>query len=291
MTIGVVGDLILDHYIFGKSSRMSPEAPVPVLTVENEEYRLGGAGNVYENLKTLGVDAVFPAVIAKDKYWGIVQSLMKFKTPIFDETRKTTIKTRILDGGRHVVRIDKEDTHEIGRHLETDIMGQLKDADGIIIADYDKGIMTHSLIQKIMKLGKPVFVDPKNRHFNDYCGAVLFKANRKEIADGMGVVLSNDRLEEIGCALLKQVSAKNVLITMGKDGMALFNGEVHRIPSHRAKVADVSGAGDTVMAVMATAMLKGYKSFEAAQMASKAAAWVCERVGAVPYEGASLWNG
>jgi len=295
----VLGDLMLDRYLWGKVSRISPEAPVPVVDIDSQSVRSGGAANVSANVTRLGAKSIPIGVIGGDDAGQTLIQLFKEKDLpvdglIVDPKRPTTEKTRIIAHDQHVVRTDYEIRDGISADIQKKIMACLEDhldADGIIIEDYNKGLLVPDLIKNIIKLARkkeiPVFVDPKFSHFFEYKHVTLFKPNRKEVADKMGVHLDIDsNLQEVGMNLLKRLNCAGLLITLGEHGMALFESQktMVRIPTRAKRVHDVSGAGDTVIATMAVALVSGSTLQEAATLANHAAGIVCGEVGIVPID-------
>ena len=296
--IVVVGDLMLDHYIWGSVAKISPEAPVPVVDVQKESYRFGGAANVINNLKNLGAD-VFPiGVLGQDRGGELLINLfqkedLSVEGLICAPQRTTTIKTRIIAHNQHVVRIDREIKSAIQAKIQKKIIDLLKthlnDADGLILEDYNKGLLTPALIEKIIKLARDkdirIMVDPKFDNFFAYKNTTLFKPNRKEIADKLGVTLkTKENIIAAGKKLQQRLHCQAVLITLGEEGMILFDTEEEplTISTKAVKVHDVSGAGDTVIATLAVAVAAGANFREAASIANYAAGIVCGEVGIVP---------
>jgi len=305
-TIAVIGDLMLDVYIWGKVSRISPEAPVPVVEVEEESYRLGGAANVGLNVHSLGGIPLLIGVIGYDREGTIVDALMKENNfeeggVFVDEERPTTVKTRIIAHSQHVVRIDKEDKKNITKGIEDKILSFLnenkKRIDGIILEDYNKGVLTKSLINRVIDFANKneiiITVDPKFDNFFEYKNVTLFKPNRKESEDALGMRLdSEESVIKAGKKLKELLNSKFLLITRGEKGMTLFNsdGQVDSIPTRARKVADVSGAGDTVIATITMALTACAEIREAATIANLAAGLVCEEVGIVPIDKENLYQ-
>lgn len=304
--IVVLGDLMLDRYIWGRVSRISPEAPVPVVEIESESFRFGGAANVAHNVCSLGTEVIPVGVIGDDGSGEVLKNLFKetdFPTDglFMDHERSTTVKTRIIAHSQHVVRTDREIRRGISRKIQRQILDFLEDClddvDGIIIEDYNKGLLVPSFIEGVLglaeKWNKLVFVDPKFDQFFDYRGVTLFKPNRKEVAAKLGVRLDSDSaLARAGEKLLNRLECKALLITLGEEGMALFEPEKSwiKIPTRAVKVHDVSGAGDTVIATMAVSMASGSNLQEAATIATYAAGIVCGEVGIVPVDRERLFQ-
>ncbi|MCX8056135.1 MAG: D-glycero-beta-D-manno-heptose-7-phosphate kinase [Ignavibacteria bacterium] len=304
--IAVIGDLMLDVYIWGKVARISPEAPVPVVEVQEESYRFGGAANVGMNIKSLGGKPILIGVIGYDREGTIIDALMEEndfeKEGIFyDEDRPTTVKTRIIAHNQHVVRIDKEDKRDISNEIEEKILNYLNqnktNINAIILEDYNKGMLTKNLIHKVIEFAKSnnmiITVDPKFDNFFEYKNVTVFKPNRKETEDALGIRLdSEERVLEAGKLLKEKLNPQYLLLTRGEKGMTLFNEDssVLNIPTRARKVADVSGAGDTVIATLTMALAAGANIEEAATIANLAAGLVCEEVGVVPVDRELLYQ-
>jgi rfaE bifunctional protein kinase chain/domain len=298
--IAVVGDLMLDRYIWGSVSRISPEAPVPVIDMEQEQDRLGGAANVAKNVKSLGGEPVLVGVIGADNSGRRLHEILretKFSTDgvVVDGERPTTVKTRVIAHSQHVVRIDREMKTDISFIIQNKILDCLRrdidSIDGVIIEDYNKGVVVKGLIRQIIDLArqakKPILIDPKYNNFFEYQNVTLFKPNRKEVEEALGIRLKDgDSVARAGKSLMEQLHADNVLLTLGEHGMTLFekDGTVSSIPTMARNVADVSGAGDTVIATLAMALAAGAGMREAATLANFAGGIVCGSVGIVPIE-------
>ncbi|MGH1365491.1 MAG: D-glycero-beta-D-manno-heptose-7-phosphate kinase [Calditrichia bacterium] len=304
--IMVIGDLMLDRYLWGQVTRISPEAPVPIINIEDDEVRFGGAANVANNIVGLGAEPVLVGTIGDDNGGEIFRRLLAEKKLtaaglIVDSSRPTTIKTRIIGNDQQIARVDREKTHSISTEVQDRILQQVRDlivdVDAIILQDYNKGMMLPGLIKGIVEIaGKAdtiVTVDPKFDHFLEYRGVTLFKPNRKETEEALVMRLDSDEAVcEAGSLLLKELSAKAVLITLSERGVALFERDEEPVFTHtRArKVADVSGAGDTVIAAVTVALAAGASFKEAVSMANYAAGVVCGEVGVVPITRAHLMS-
>ncbi len=298
--IAVIGDMMLDIYFWGDVKRISPEAPVPVLEVENEFYRFGGAANVALNISALNGIAEPIGVIGYDNYGTIFNSLLSEQKIshhglIVDESRPTTAKTRVIADSQHVVRIDKESKETIAKDIQNKIFDYVKSIinklDGIILQDYNKGVLSSSLIAQLIELANKnntlVTVDPKFNNFYEYKNVTVFKPNRKEAEDILGMKIKTDvDVSFAGNTLLKKLNSKNVLLTLGEDGIAVFEkGKPEkRMPTKARKVADVSGAGDTVISTLTIALAAGANIYEASYLANYAGGIVCEEVGIIPIE-------
>lgn len=289
----VIGDLILDCYIWGKVSRISPEAPVPIVEVTNDTFMLGGAANVAYNIAALGGKATVVGVAGRDRAGKILREILDEKgigTAIFDDSRPTTMKTRVIAHNQQIVRFDKEDKTKISERVFRDVKGFLKEAvsdyDAVIVSDYKKGIVSPELMKVILAAagskGKFVAVDPKVGHFHLYKGVSLVTPNLTEASHGSGIEIKDEKtLQKAGETLLKKLSCKAVLITRGEEGMSLFEkGKVVHIPTAARHVYDVTGAGDTVIAAFALAYVSGAALEQAAIIANHAAGIVVGEVGA-----------
>lgn len=297
-TIAVVGDLMLDRYVWGKVARISPEAPVPVVEVASESANLGGAANVANNIHGLGATAIPVGVIGEDLAGEQLHGLVReagFKTEgILRLTgRMTTVKTRVLAHNQHVVRVDRESNSHIDEETATRVLNFLSELapqlDAIVLEDYNKGMLTPELIREIIHLAGarhiPVTVDPKFANFFAFEGATVFKPNRKEAAEALALPLVHSvEIREAAARLQARLSCANVLITLGSEGMLLRteNGGEHMIPTKAQKVHDVSGAGDTVIGTLTAALAAGACALDAALLANYAAGVVVAEPGAVP---------
>ncbi len=296
--IAVVGDLMVDRYYWGKVSRVSPEAPVPVVEVESESVRLGGAANVANNIQALGGDPILVGLIGDDHPGEVFLETLKERHLatsgiVVEPSRPTTIKTRVIAHGQHVVRIDNESKLECPEHLRHKIIDAVKysihDLAGIIVEDYNKGVITKEVIPELIavanKYHKIITVDPKFNNFFDYKNVTVFKPNRREVEEVLGGRLKTlDDVITVGKEILARLSAQNVLLTRGEEGMSLFesNGEITHLPTNALSVQDVSGAGDTVISTLTLALAAGATIQEAAILANCAAGVVVGEVGIVP---------
>jgi len=298
----VVGDIILDKYILGRSERISPEAPVPVVDVEKVEFRLGGAANVANNLVSLGAEADLAGVIGKDVAGAKIMELVQergigFYSIIPEKGRVTTEKTRVIANGKHLCRIDSEVRVPITPESEARILEAMKKGyDVIIISDYGKGVVTRRIARMAGRLslgGSIVVIDPKEPHFSYYRWATCVKPNKREAETASKVKLDGVNLQALREAaerLQKLWRSKMILITLGADGMYLYDEEDGGtyIPGERVDVYDVCGAGDTALAVFAAALASGRTPVEAAQLANRAASIVVTRVGTSTVTGDDL---
>jgi D-glycero-beta-D-manno-heptose-7-phosphate kinase len=304
--IAVVGDMMLDSYYFGDASRISPEAPVPVVSVREERHRLGGAANVALNLLTLGAEPIPVGAVGDDNEGATFSALLK-KRGISDEgllwsdDRPTTAKTRVIAGSQHVVRVDRETTAPLseqsrGRLFDV-VASRVGELDAIILEDYNKGALAADLIARLLRLaeerGVVSAVDPKRENFFEYRNATVFKPNRKEAEDALRESAATEAgVEALGAALLERLTPRYAVLTLGEKGMAVFgkDGTFKRLPTKARKVADVSGAGDTVISTLTLALAAGADIVEAATLANEAAGVVCGEVGVVPVESDELFQ-
>jgi rfaE bifunctional protein kinase chain/domain len=281
----VVGDAMLDIYLAGDADRISPEAPVPVVSVHTRRYALGGAANVAANVAAIGAECRLLAVVGDDARGDslraeLAQNRLADRHIVVAAARPTTSKTRVTARGQQVVRIDEEIEDAIPAKTENQLLGQLDavmvDADAILLEDYNKGTLTPAVIERAMTLarrrGIPIVVDPKFKHFFAYRGATLFKPNRRELEQAMGATLDLAHPDALPTTLEK-LGVDNLLLTLGAEGMVLVtkDRQIGRIPTMAREVFDVSGAGDTVTAWVGTALAAGASVREAAQVANYAA--------------------
>lgn len=302
--IAVVGDLMVDRYYWGAVRRVSPEAPVPVVEVDSESVRLGGAANVANNIYALGGMPVVIGIVGDDHVGTVLRDLIRDagfdgSGLVTDSVRPTTVKTRVIAQGQHVVRIDNESRASCSTLLRQQLIDiirkEISTLDGIIIEDYNKGVVSRELIAEVVALarehGTIITVDPKFDNFLEYRNVTVFKPNRREAEEVLGGRLrSTGDVERAGKELLRLLGAENVLLTRGEDGMSLFeaNGNVFHLPSVAANVQDVSGAGDTVIATLTMALVSGADIREACILANCASGVVVGAVGIVPIRPAEL---
>ncbi|MBN2480697.1 MAG: hypothetical protein JXB19_03075 [Bacteroidales bacterium] len=305
----ILGDVMVDSYMWGNVSRISPEAPVPVLAYSKSENRLGGAANVALNIHSLGAVPVICSVIGTDENGRIFKELIRelnFPEEGIVESphRTTTIKTRILAGHQQLMRIDREDDHYLDKITEQLLLNNIKKIisagriDAIVFQDYDKGSITPLIIKEVISLGNarniPTLVDPKKRNFSLYGDATLFKPNYKELNEGINADIQKKDFESLYHAVKKlkeKAGFKMVLLTLSEEGMLLCQGENYDlIPTEVIDVADVSGAGDTVIGMASLCLAAGIDPYDMARLSNLAAGMVCERVGVVPVKKEWLLN-
>lgn len=298
--IAVIGDMMLDGYLWGDVKRISPEAPVPIVEIDNEFFRFGGAANVALNISKLGGNPIPMGVVGDDRNGEIFRELLKeenmdSKLLVSDSSRPTTTKTRVISSDQQIVRIDKESKQRISTEVEEILLSSLKSniesIDAIILEDYNKGVLSSSLIESIITLAneknKIITVDPKFDNFFSYKNVTVFKPNLKETEDAFGIKINSKKeIESIGFKLLDKINSKYLLLTLGADGMAIFEKEkeVKFISTKARKVLDVSGAGDTVISTLTLSLLADASISEATYLANYAGGLVCEEAGVVPIE-------
>ncbi len=291
----VAGDLILDEFIWGNVSRISPEAPVPVVWVNSENFMPGGASNVANNIRSLGGEVYLCGVVGDDSRGEVLQALLRKKgvhcEGIFaDKQRPTTQKTRVIAHHQQVVRIDREELGPVPDQVMKSMVGfvkeRIKNVDALIIEDYGKGVIVPTLVREIVKLAKKnkkiITVDPKETHFSYYRGVTTLTPNHHEAATMVGFKVKDDAsLEKAGRKLLQKLKCRIALITLGENGMAIFEEgkKMVKIPTVAQEVFDVSGAGDTVISAYTLALAGGASAIEAAHISNCAAGIVVGKVG------------
>jgi D-glycero-beta-D-manno-heptose-7-phosphate kinase len=303
----VIGDIMLDHYIWGRVDRISPEAPVPVVAVSNESIHLGGAANVAQNVVSLGGKVDLCGVIGKDDFGDrILRELKRLKIRtegvVLDGERPTTKKTRVIAHNQQVVRFDREERQALPERIRRNILefvtGRIRHLDGLVISDYAKGVISAELMKELIGLahqnGVRIIVDPKVSHMPFYKGVHVITPNMIEACGAAGVEHGSGGLEDdllmAGRILLDRLGCQGVLITRGEHGMSLFesDGKVTHIPTVAREVYDVTGAGDTVIATMALGLGSGAAMREAAILANYAAGIVVGIVGTATVQRSQL---
>ncbi len=291
----VLGDVMLDHYIWGKVERISPEAPVPVLEVQRDEYRLGGAANVALNLRALGSEPLLCGVLGSDIPGAQFTALLAEKNIrpsglITNSKCRTTLKQRIGSHNQQIVRVDFEETQDIPANLEKRVLSKLEKylprVEALIIEDYNKGLLTARVIRQAVDMARgqniPVLVDPKQKNFFLYENTDVFKPNYGEMQKNLGRIFANEE-EFNGAArqLKARLKCRYLVVTRGERGLYVYsnNEETHRIPTFAREIYDVSGAGDTVISALALALCSGCDIREAAVIANHAAGIVCGKIG------------
>ena len=301
----IVGDVMVDNYINGKVERVSPEAPVPVVDVTNIESRLGGAANVALNIKSLGATPIMVSVIGNDKEGQDLKKLLEdqniySKGLLMSDSRKTTTKTRVVGNNHQLLRFDhevKSDLNSVDSFLLEEYFDkEIEGVDVVIFEDYNKGVLhaqnIKSFIDKANKLGIPTIVDPKKNNFLEYQNTTVFKPNLKEIKEGLNLDASFERIVEVEYAislLESKLRNKMTLVTLSERGVIISNqGNFIQIPAHIRNIADVSGAGDTVVSVAALALAKNAEPNLIAELSNLAGGLVCEKRGVVPINKSEL---
>ena len=299
----IIGDVMIDSYMWGKVNRISPEAPVPIIMSTHQENRLGGAANVALNIQALGAKPILCSVIGKDPKAKTFFSLLKKQqlTPegiLEDENRKTTIKTRIISNNQHLLRVDEEVDFELEKEIEKKFINHIlhilssTNVNAIIFEDYDKGCITPSVIKKVVEFANkkniPTLVDPKRRNFLEYKNVTLFKPNFKELIEGSKIDIRKGDFEGIYKAakkLHKELLAKYLLVTLSELGVFIsYNNSYKTIPAEIRDIADVSGAGDTIISIASLCLAASLEPEIIAGISNLAGGLVCEKVGVVPVD-------
>ena len=293
----IVGDAMIDTYMWGEVNRMSPEAPVPVVEVQKHENRLGGAANVALNLKALGATPILCSVVGTGNRGIIFKELMDESNLstvgiLSTNKRKTTIKTRVIAENKHQLRIDEEETHPIQQAKEFLKLTEslMADIDVIVLQDYNKGVLTPEVIEGVIaaanQKGIPTIVDPKKQNFNSYKNCTIFKPNLAEIKAGMNIEFDANNVAEIEKAsaeLRTQLAAKGVLLTLSERGICInWEKGFKHTPAFKCNILDVSGAGDTVISVASLCLASLVDYTELSVLSTLAGGIVCEQVGVVP---------
>ncbi|HSE40302.1 MAG TPA: D-glycero-beta-D-manno-heptose-7-phosphate kinase [Acidobacteriota bacterium] len=293
LRILVIGDFMLDHYVTGRVDRISPEAPVPVVDVEGESYRLGGAGNVVMNALALGAKTIPIGVIGNDWAGKMVSDLLGEQNissgGLIETPRSTTLKTRIVAHQQQVVRVDREQRELVDEATEQKLADNfthnLDQADAIIVSDYSKGTLTPSLLSKILPAArlknKLLCLDPKVRHFSSYTPVTIITPNQAEAASVLGYpIVNEDDLKAAAKRIQQMIDCKALLITRGDKGMALFaEGKLTHVHAKAREVYDVTGAGDTVVTSLCLALAAGADVLSAVEIANAAAGVVVGKIG------------
>ncbi|MDR1343064.1 MAG: PfkB family carbohydrate kinase [Prevotellaceae bacterium] len=303
LTVMVIGDVMIDAYMWGKVNRISPEAPVPILASAQREHRLGGAANVALNLQALGATPLLCSVIGNDREGEVFMKTLGANGltqlgMLADSTRITTTKTRVIAGTQHLLRIDEETTKPLHENLEKAFCARIEQLitsekiDAIIFEDYDKGAITPGVIRRVVALANarkiPTLVDPKKRNFLEYRNVTLFKPNFKELCEGLKEDVdkqSYDAIFEAARKINRQMGVRYVVVTLSERGVLVSDGEQYSaIPAALRNITDVSGAGDTVISVASLCLSAGMATPMAAAVANLAGGLVCEKVGVVPVD-------
>jgi rfaE bifunctional protein kinase chain/domain len=299
----VIGDVMVDSYLWGEVTRISPEAPVPILSKSARENRLGGAANVALNLQAMGATPILCAIVGNDTSGQLFRQLLQQnqltdKGIIASSQRITTVKTRIISQNHHLLRVDDEDTTPITPTEETQLVSHIQQLlseskiHAIIFEDYDKGVITPAIINQVVEMaqqkGIPTLVDPKKRNFSHYHHVNFFKPNFKEFKEGRKLDIDKNNKAQLiaeAKAFMKETGIQTLMITLAEHGVFICS-EHHSefFPAQVRKIADVSGAGDTVISVSALCLAAGMPIEEIAQIANMAGGLVCEKPGVVPID-------
>jgi rfaE bifunctional protein kinase chain/domain len=310
LKILVIGDVMIDSYIWGSVERVSPEAPVPVVSIHSQEKRLGGAANVALNIKSMGASPILCSVIGDDdKKDEFIDLLTEEELTdiglIVDRTRMTTVKTRVISSHQHLLRIDEEIDYRLIPKIEDKFIEQISELvntgniDAVVFQDYDKGIITskviHSVVTVANSLDIPTLADPKRKNFMEYRNISVFKPNFAEFLDGLHVDVSKSDYKAIYDVVKRHLhdtqGIKNVLITLSELGIFVSDqGSFRNIPAEIRDIADVSGAGDTVISVAGVCHAAGMDIVRTAEIANLAGGLVCEKLGVVPVDRKELYE-
>ena len=301
LNVLIIGDVMLDSYIWGAVERISPEAPVPIINVKKKDFRLGGAANVALNIASLGAQPILCALIGDDDDGKkLIQRLDERKISkegiVVSAHRPTTVKTRIIASAQHVVRVDEESDTVVNAQEELEIMERIEKllplCQVVIFEDYDKGVLNDAIIEKTVQLATknniPTVVDPKKRNFLSYKGVTLFKPNLKELREGLKIEVeaSNQSTVERAVDQLKEkLNAAGVMLTLSEYGVYIdFQHEKIKLPAHEREIADVSGAGDTVVSIAALAVALKLSPRQIAFLSNLGGGLVCQHVGVIPID-------
>ncbi len=303
LNVLIIGDAMVDNYLWGKVDRISPEAPIPIVTVTKQENRLGGAGNVSLNIQAFGATPTLISIIGDDEKGRIFTELMNenklSNEGIFvDKKRITTLKTRVISGGKQISRVDHEVSTMIDHDFEIEVFDRIKkiienkNIEIVIFVDYDKGLITPWLIKNVITLAKSKNIltaaDPKSRNFNNYQNVDLFKPNFKEFKDGLNLQIEKTDMNELknySESFKRENQIGLLFITLSEFGVFLTNGvKQNYYPSEVRDIADVSGAGDTVIAAASLCLAAGLPVPFMAQLSNLAGGLVCEKLGVVPID-------
>jgi rfaE bifunctional protein kinase chain/domain len=299
LSILVVGDVMLDSYIWGSVERISPEAPVPIVRVKKKEYRLGGAANVALNIQALGARPILVALIGKDDdgkklVKRLEESGISQEGIVVSNERPSTVKTRIIASDQHVVRVDEENDALVSPLEEQLLLKKiykiLPRCQAVIFEDYDKGVLNQTIIETTIQWANerriPTIVDPKKRNFLLYRKVTLFKPNLKELREGLKVEVESGNQEQVSlavAALKQRLDAAGVLVTLSENGVYIdMNDTQVKLPAHIREIADVSGAGDTVVSIAAVCIALNLPINTIAALANLGGGLVCQHVGVVP---------
>lgn len=289
----VIGDVMIDHYINGKCERISPEAPVPVVHFKNENYKLGGAANLANNLASLNQDVSILSVVGNDSGAKKIHELLdeyQINDLVLESIkRETTIKTRIMVDSHQIARIDRENPETLENDEELFLFDKIKEQieyhELVLLSDYDKGVLTSNITNEIIKLcnskNKKIFIDPKTKDFTKYINSTLIKPNLKEAEQATGIKIIDDKSLERACKeIIKITKCKILLITMSEKGVCLFeNNKMTILPAYGREIVDVTGAGDTFLAALSKEYLSNQSILNACEYANLASAIAVSKLG------------
>jgi len=301
LNVLIIGDVMLDSYIWGAVERISPEAPVPIINVHKKDFRLGGAANVALNILALGAKPILCALIGEDEDGKKLLQRLDDKNIskegiVTSRYRPTTVKTRIIASHQHIVRVDEESDKVINSEEEQLLLEKIEkllpQCQAIVFEDYDKGVLNASLIEKTVALAKknniPTVVDPKKRNFLSYRGVTLFKPNLKELREGLKIEVdakNQDQIEKAVAALKEKLNAEGVMVTLSEHGVYIdIHNQKVKIPAHPREIADVSGAGDTVVSIAALCVALKLSPAIVGALSNLGGGLVCQHVGVVPID-------
>ena len=298
---------MIDSYIWGRVERISPEAPVPIISITNKEIRLGGAANVAKNVAALGATPILCSVVGDDHDGQAFMELlhrrgMDTRGIVQSDERITTVKERMLSASQQLLRIDRETTKPLNKKDKAALQARIADlapeTDVIIFEDYDKGVLDKKMIKSVISIAKshniPTAVDPKKQNFLSYEGVTLFKPNLKEIKEGLKVDFKNDDAPSLSSAastLKRKLKVEKILITRSEHGVYILTDKnEHFIPAHVRSISDVSGAGDTVISTAALCLALGLPDKFIAELSNLAGGLVCEYLGVVSVDKDQLFK-
>ena len=303
----IIGDVMVDAYIWGAVERISPEAPVPIISVKNRDFRLGGAANVALNVISLGAKPVLCALVGQDAQGTRLLQLIEDKGMsqqgiVISASRPTTVKARVIAAHQHVIRIDDESEAVATPAEEKELLNRIEKlmptCNAVIFEDYDKGVITQKLIEETVKLAKslgiPTIVDPKKRNFLHYKNVTLFKPNLKELRDGLKLEIEVDDQVSVNRAVEKvkeQLGVEGVMLTLSERGVYIdYQNQKVNVAAHKREIADVSGAGDTVVSIAALCVALNLGPEKIAKLSNLGGGLVCQYVGVVPINREELMN-
>lgn len=301
----VIGDLMVDHYIYGSCNRISPEAPVPVVEIKRDEYTLGGAGNVLKNLISLDCTVNILSIVGEDEGCGVVLNELKNLNIgdsflVKDAQRHTSVKSRVLADNHQLIRLDKESVHPITKEQEDSLLKNMQividSCSVVLFSDYNKGLLTKNFLQQAIEICKSknikMLVDPKGLDFSKYQGINLIKPNKKEASLATGIDITDNESLLQACKKIEEITnCDTVVITLSEQGIAYYsNNQLNISPTKVLEVIDVTGAGDTVLAALGMSIAAGFSMQQACDFANKAASIVVSKVGSATATLAEIEN-